>query len=147
MLIAIINDIFAKVHEKMNNNLLKELTRLMLDNNWAFRLFPFFKGKEYIITFKQEQGEIENTDETSRVSAMKRDMEKIVMETEYESAYQDLLQFHSEKVEQRGVSLEASTNVYFASLREKFEQYEEQMNQHEEIFKELEILLGKAKPF
>jgi hypothetical protein len=77
MLIAIISDIFEMVHEKSYNNLLKELTGMMLDTNWIFRLLPIFKENKYIIVFVKEQGEREQSDENSRISQMKKHMGKL----------------------------------------------------------------------
>jgi hypothetical protein len=102
MLIAIVSDIFAKVHEKMNNNLLKELTQLMLDNDWLFRGMPFFRKTKYIITFTKEQGEKEDSDDISRLAALKKSMKRIGIKNELDRIYVDIIDFLSKKIDQTG---------------------------------------------
>jgi hypothetical protein len=42
------------------------------------------------------------------------------MKKQFNSALDDLDDFVQEKIEQRGISQEASSNVHFAAVREKF---------------------------
>ena len=147
MLIAIISDIFEKVHEKSQNNLLKELTLLMLDTNWIFRLVPFFKNNKYIFVFTKEQGEREQGDESSRIAQMKKYMEKIIMKDEYSQGLDSINEYVDQKMEQRGLTLEANANIRFASLREKLEDHEEKLKIHSEIFKELRLIGSMSDVF
>jgi hypothetical protein len=144
MLIAIVSDIFEMVHEKSGNYLLKELTGIMLDTNWIFRLLPIFKENMYIIVFIKEQGKKEPSDANNRISQMKKHMgnllfsfthnifsllqrlklflENVIMKNQFGTALDDLYIFVKEKIEQRVICQEASFNVQFAAIREKLGQ-------------------------
>ena len=76
---------------------------------------------------------------------MKKSMNKIIVKDELEATYNEIIDYMNKKIEQRGVSLETSTNSHFASIRGTFEKFEEQMALHHEVFKEVDILMNKPR--
>ena len=76
MLIALVNDIFEKIHENINNNLLKELVVLMVESEQLISRSTLFYGKKYIIVIKKEKGDDTANDNDSKLAIIKAHMDK-----------------------------------------------------------------------
>ena len=76
MLIALVNDIFEKIHENINNNLLKELVVLMVESEQLISRSTLFYGKKYIIVIKKEKGDDTANDNDSTLAIIKAHMDK-----------------------------------------------------------------------
>ena len=76
MLIALINDIFAKIYQSINNNMLQELAVLMVESELLISRAKLFYGKKYIIVVTKEKPEYVATDITSQLGMMKSNMNK-----------------------------------------------------------------------
>lgn len=111
MLITIIGDIFTNVSGKLKNNQLKELTQLMLDNDWLFDLFSFFKKVKYVIVFNKEQGEKEEENDESRFSNLKNHIKKNTSKERLDSIHKRTVDFLSKKIENRSKYLATSNLV------------------------------------
>ena len=62
MLIAIINHTFERVHESIFNNLLKELSILMVETELLVSRERLFSNKKYLIIIEKETGETSKVD-------------------------------------------------------------------------------------
>ena len=81
MLIALIGGIFDKIHEKMNNNLLKELVVLMVESELLISRSKLFEeNKKYIIVVKKEKGEVGSVGADSKLGIIKMKMGKKISE-------------------------------------------------------------------
>jgi hypothetical protein len=101
MIITIIGDIFTDVSGKLKNNQLKELTHLMLDNDWLFDLFHFFKQVKYIIVFSKELGQQEEADEDSRFASLKNSIKKNTYKVRLDAIHKSTMDYLSKKIEGR----------------------------------------------
>ena len=80
MLIALVNDIFDKIHENINNNLLKELVVLMVESELLISRSNLFYGKKYIIVVRKEKGSESTIDADSKLGVIKANMDKKIEE-------------------------------------------------------------------
>lgn len=80
MLIALVNDIFSKIHENIENNLLKEFVVLMVESELLISRNKLFEGKKYIIVVSKEKGEKSSADADSKVGMLKNIMDRKVTE-------------------------------------------------------------------
>lgn len=82
MLIALVNDIFDKIHENINNNLLKEFVVLMVESELLISRAKLFENKKYIIVVSKEKGNESKVDADSKLGVIKANMDKKVAEQE-----------------------------------------------------------------
>ena len=75
MLIALVSDIFDKIHENINNNLLKELAVVMVESEFLISRARLFYGKKYIIVVRKEKGSESNIDADSKLGVIKLNMD------------------------------------------------------------------------
>jgi hypothetical protein len=140
MIITIIGDIFTNVSGKLKNNQLKELTHLMLDNDWLFDLFSFFKHVKYILVFSKELGKIEQTDEESRFMSVKNNIKDSDSRNRLNAIHKATMDVLSKKIESRGnfvILYIASSSTQLSTIRDMTAKYEEKMNHYNELFKDM----------
>lgn len=77
-LIAIISDIFDKVYESMDSNLMKELVILMVESELLISRKGLFKKKKYVILMSRETGETGQVDVDSKLGVVRHHMAKQV---------------------------------------------------------------------
>lgn len=75
LLIALISDIFDKIHENMNNNLLKELTEIMVETELMISRDILFKHNKYIIILEKQKGSITQNDIESKLAVIKQNLD------------------------------------------------------------------------
>ena len=80
MLIALINDIFAKIYQNINNNMLQELAVLMVESELLISRANLFYGRKYIIVVTKEKADDTAADVTSQLGMMKSSMNKKLKE-------------------------------------------------------------------
>ena len=80
MLIALVNDIFDKIHENINNNLLKEFVVLMVESELLISRAKLFENKKYIIVVSKEKGNESAVDADSKLGVIKSNMDKKITE-------------------------------------------------------------------
>lgn len=126
MIIAIISDIFEKVHENIQNNLLKELVILMVETELLLSRKTLFKNKKYLIIIEKEKGETSKIDAESKLAILKLNMMKKVSEQKVilENLNREFELHVETELETRGLELETATNKELAKLDEKIEQFE-----------------------
>ena len=74
--IAIISDIFDKVYENMNKNLLKELVVLMAESELLISRKGLFKDKKYIVIIERETGETGKAENDTKIGIIKHHMSR-----------------------------------------------------------------------
>jgi hypothetical protein len=138
MLIAIISDIFEKVHENISNNLLKELAVLMVETELLISRKRLFKNKKYLIIIAQEKGETSRVDAESKLMILKQYMFKKVNEQEkrLKEISVDFEKFLEEETESKLVGM--STDKSLASLSEKLDEFERIANDCKEMCEKVE---------
>ena len=81
LLIALINDIFAKIYQNIYyNNMLQELAVIMVESELLISRARLFYGKKYIIVVTKEKAEDSITDVTSQLGIVKKNMNKKIKE-------------------------------------------------------------------
>jgi len=145
MLIALISDIFDKVHENISNNLLKELVVLMVESELLISRTKLFKRKKYIILISKETADSTTSDSDSKLGILKASMDVRINEqnetlqqitTNLEKCMDDSLDRFTKDMLQ-------STSKTIAVLHEKFDEHEALLNQYRLLY---EKSVGKVNP-
>ena len=126
MLIAIISDTFERVHESIFNNLLKELSILMVETELLVSRKRLFKNKKYLIIIEKETGETSKVDAESKLQIVKISMEKKVEEQKVilDTLNNDFEEFVENELESKAMEYETATNRELGKLTEKVEKFE-----------------------
>ena len=80
MLIALVNDIFDKIHQNISNNLLKELVVLMVESELLISRSVLFQDKKYIIVIKKEKGDDSAADADGKIGILKANMDRKIVD-------------------------------------------------------------------
>jgi hypothetical protein len=126
MLIAIMGDTFDRVQETSENNMLKELASIMVENEMLINRAAIFKDAKYIIVIQEEKAEESAISWEGRLQTLKKYMDKSVYEQN--KLLKSLQECIGEKIkikaEKRAKELEISANKYFGIIFEKADQIE-----------------------
>jgi transient receptor potential cation channel subfamily V protein 6 len=76
LLIAIISDTFEKVMENIENNLLKEIVQIMVENEYLISRKRLFKNVKYLIVISEEKAESGKMSFKGKLEYLKVFMEK-----------------------------------------------------------------------
>ena len=126
MLIAIISDTFERVHESISNNLLKELSILMVETELLVSRKRLFSNKKYLIIIEKETGETSKVDAESKLQILKSSMAKKVedQKTVLDTLNNEFEEFVENELENKAEEYEAATNRELGKLTEKVEKFE-----------------------
>lgn len=80
LLIAIMGDTFDRVQETVDNNILKELSSIMLENEMLINRKKIFGDAKYIIVIQEEKAEESTASWEGRLQHLKKFMDKSVQE-------------------------------------------------------------------
>jgi hypothetical protein len=131
LLIAIMGDTFDRVQETAENNMLKELAALMVENELLVNRTKIFGDAKYIILIQEEKADVSAENWNGRLNHLKKFMDKAVLdqnklliqlEKTFESEVKD-------KTDRRGKELEASANKYFMNIFEKYDDLDEKVTE------------------
>ena len=139
LLIAIISDIFDKVHENINNNLMKELVYFMVESEVLINRKALFKKQKYIIIVARERGETGEFDAESKLSVIKHNMDRQVnnQKNELDRIRKGLERGIKEKIQMRADTIETSANKHIAQLSDRVEETETLHNKYRVLFETL----------
>ena len=139
MLIAIMGDTFDKVQESSENNMLKEIASLMVENELLINRTKTFGDAKYIIVIEEEQADESEINWSGRLNHIRKFMKT---NTDHQSKL--LKDFERivrkeilDKTERRGKQLENSVNKHFNNLFEKCEIIEEKLKNTQTQISEL----------
>jgi hypothetical protein len=126
MLIAIMGDTFDRVQETSENNMLKELASIMVENEMLINRAAIFKDAKYIIVIQEERAEESAISWEGRLQTLKKYMDKSVYEQNklLKSLQESIGDKIKEKAEKRAKELEMSANKYFGVIFEKADKIE-----------------------
>lgn len=121
LLIAIMGDTFDRVQETTENNMLKELANIMVENEMLINRKRVFGDAKYIIVIQEEKAEESSVSWEGRLQVLKKFMDKNVsvqnkLLNALEVGISEKIKFKAEK---RAKEMEASANRYFTSIFEK----------------------------
>jgi len=110
LLIAIISDIFDKIHENIQNNLIKELVYFMVESEVLINRRKLFKKHKYIIIVSRERGKSTPVDAETRLQIIKNSMENQVsiQNNHLNEIYKRLEKDCREKIQNKAETLDIS---------------------------------------
>ena len=117
MIIAIISDTFEKVHESKNNNLLKELSILMVESELLVLHKNHFKNKKYMIIIEKIK-DSNHVDHESKLRTIRLNMIKKVKEQKelLDSLYDELKKFSESELEKSLKEDELAINKEYENI-------------------------------
>lgn len=93
LLIAIISDIFDKVHENIKTNLVKELVYFMVESEVLINRKKLFKKQKYMIIVARVKGETADYNADSKMEVIKNNMN---IQVQHQKAELDRIQHNLE---------------------------------------------------
>jgi glucan-binding YG repeat protein len=126
LLIAIISDIFDKVHENISKNLLKELVFFMVESEFLINRKSIFKKCKYIILVNKEKGNTGEFDADSKLTVIRHAVDKQVQKhkNEVDKIQSRFSQNIHENITGRVEALESSSSKHLNLLEDKIEETE-----------------------
>ena len=126
LLIAIMGDTFGRVQETAENNMLKELTSIMVENEMLINRNRIFGDAKYIIIIQEEKVEESEVSWEGKLQYLKKLMNKTVLDQSklLKGLEKEIVQI-KEKVEKKGREMENSANKYFQVIFDKADQIQE----------------------
>ena len=120
LLIAIMGDTFDRVQETSENNMLKELASIMVENEMLINRHRMFGEAKYIIIIQEEKADESEVSWEGKLQYLKKYMDKTVIDQSklLKSLEKEIVQI-KEKVEKKGKEMESSANKYFNVIFEK----------------------------
>jgi hypothetical protein len=124
MLIAIMGDTFDRVQETSENNMLKELASIMLENEMLINRKMVFGDAKYIIIIQEEKAEESGVSWEGRLNTLKKYMDKNVEQQNklLKSLQENIGEKVRERAERRTKEMEDSAGKYIGMIQEKAEQ-------------------------
>lgn len=126
LLIAIMGDTFDRVQETTENNMLKELANIMVENEMLINRSAIFGDAKYIIVIQEEKADESSVSWEGRMQHIKKYMDRTVVEQNklLKSLEENICDKIKEKAEKRAKEMENSANKYFSIILEKADQVE-----------------------
>lgn len=139
LLIAIISDIFDKVHENIKNNLVKELVFFMVESEVLINRRKLFKKHKYMIIVTRVRGETGEMDADSKLSVIRNnmDLQVRVQNKEVENIQKNLETELKERIFQRTDAIETSSLKALNSLGDRIDETEVLHNKYKVLFETL----------
>jgi hypothetical protein len=126
MLVAVMGDTFDRVQETSENNMLKELANIMVENEMLINRKRLFGDAKYIIVIQEEQAEESSVTWEGKLNTLKKYMEKNVDDQNrlLKSLQESIKEKIRERAERRAKGMEDSAGKYIGMIHEKAEQIE-----------------------
>ena len=121
LLIAIMGDTFDRVQETAENNKLKELASIMIENELLINRKSLFGDSKYIIVIQEERAEESIESWEGRLQHLKKYMYNVVESQNklLKSIEKKIMEEVKEKTEKRGKELEVGASRYINIVWEK----------------------------
>lgn len=129
LLIAIMGDTFDRVQETVENNMLKELANIMVENEMLLNRNKIFGDAKYIIVIQEEKAEEAGVSWEGRLQYLKKSMDKSVKEQNklLKGLEENMSEIIKEKTEKRAKEMESNANKYFTLIFEKADMIEDML--------------------
>ena len=139
MIIAIISDIFEKVYESMNSNLLKELVVLMVESELLISRKTLFKKYRYIFIITKETGDIGRGDVENKLDILKHCLDTQVEnhKDQVEEIQWNIERFLFEKLQEKSEVIEGVTNTRMTAVAEKFDELDVQLKEYTDAYEHI----------
>ena len=123
LLIAIMGDTFDRVQETTEENMLKELAKLMVENEVLINRKKLFGDAKYIIIIQEEKAEESVLSWRGRLKQLKTFMDKAVKDQNklLNSLEKKFIEEIKENAERKSKEIENSSNKYFIGMFEKWD--------------------------
>ena len=131
LLIAIMGDTFDRVQQTSENNMLKELAQIMVENELLINRKRTFGDAKYIIIIQEEKADATHESWEGRLQMLKKFMYGAVERQNklLKNIEKKVMEEVKEKTEKRGKELETSANRVINTLLEKSDEVQGLLNE------------------